>query len=501
MTTNRMLRTIAPAVTLATLLAVVFGNPAFGLEAHRNINGPFTTMADVTAACLTCHHQQALEVLQSTHWTWVRQRLVNGKNTLYGKKDSLAGFAIDVSSNPSRCMNCHISNARPGVNLDSPAPEMVDCLVCHDTTGAYRLAAPGVPADHSADELEMMARSVGSPVTANCMTCHFKDCGLPAADQSGTTSPGTVSPFQDIHMERSGMAFACQDCHTRHSGHNFSRKAGRQNGTGASQGCASCHTETPHGIDQLNRHAVSIACKTCHIPQYAQNRPMIIGWNWIMSGRTNRIYQDHRNGRSLAQDENGFTSSTRLEPVYLWDDGGDLVYTRGQRIRPQELTFLERPAGKSSTSRISPFRAVYGTQMYDSKYRYLISPLLQPEGSALFPGSDWETVAREGMHAIVLPFSGEHAFAPTAAFRRISHGVVPADQALDCLDCHGATSRMPWQELGFEKDPWYGTSGTPQAPEGTGQVERIDTSQPAPADLQQVNEPVIPPVKPPASSF
>ncbi len=485
-------RTLPGAAFVFIFLSSVCCNWAAALEIHRNIRGPFASTADVTSTCLACHHQQALEVLQSTHWTWVRQRLVNGKNTLYGKKDSLAGFAIDVTTNSSRCMTCHVSNTRPDVNFDTPAPEMVDCLVCHDTTGAYRLAGPGVPENPGGGDLERMARSVGSPKASNCMTCHFADCGLPEADQSGTTSPGIVSPFQDIHMDRSRMAFTCQDCHAKHSGHNFSRKAGGQNGDPSGNGCVSCHTASPHTIHQLNRHTATISCQTCHIPQYAQNRPMIIGWNWIMSGRTNRMFQDYPNGRSLAQDENGFTSSTRLEPAYLWDDGGDIVYARGQRIMPQELTYLQKPAGgRGPAAKIAPFRVIYGTQMYDSKYRYLVSPLLQPTGSALFPGSDWESIARQGMHAIVLPFSGEYAFAPTAAFRRINHGVVPAGDALDCLDCHGASGRISWKELGFERDPWAAGSESKTGEDAQG----IEGNSQAPDALQPVKEPVIPPVR------
>ena len=175
------------------LISVVLSCKASALEIHQNLQGPFKTISDVTTTCLKCHHQQALEVLQSTHWTWVRQRTVNGKTTLFGKKDSLTGFAIDVSSNPSRCMGCHVSNTRPDVDLNAPGPEMVDCLVCHDTTGTYRQADPGVPGNHSPEDLELMTRNVGRPAPVNCMTCHFADCGLPSFEQSRLTSQGKIS--------------------------------------------------------------------------------------------------------------------------------------------------------------------------------------------------------------------------------------------------------------------------------------------------------------------
>jgi hypothetical protein len=36
---------------------------------------------------------------------------------------------------------------------------------------------------------------------------------------------------------------------------------------------------------------------------------------------------------------------------------------------------------------------------------------------------------------------------------RINHMVVPADKALDCLDCHGDNGRLDWQALGYAADP------------------------------------------------
>jgi len=463
------------------LAGILFPYGASAIEIHRNIQGPFASIADVTTVCLKCHRQQAIEVLESVHWTWIRQRLINGKKTLYGKKDALTGFAIDVSSNPSRCMGCHISNTRPEVNFDAPTPEMVDCLVCHDTTGTYRQASPGVPNANSPEELETMARQVGKPTVGNCMTCHFADCGLPGSARSGTHSPIDAPPFRDIHLNLGRMSLTCQECHTGTNEHNFVRSISRANGSTNEQGCASCHSTTPHTIVQLNQHSATIACQTCHIPQFAQQDPMMVSWNWIMTGKSNRVYMNGPNGRTMEQDENGFSSALMIEPVYLWDDGGESVYTRGQRIKPQELTYLQQPAEKNPASKITPFRAIYGTQLYDTKYRYLVSPLLQPEGSTFFPGSDWEEIARQGMHAIVLPFSGEFAFVPTVAFRRINHGVVSVKDALGCLDCHGVTGRIPWDELGYETIPWFDAELETSGNKGTtnsGNVLSADRLQP-----------------------
>lgn len=365
---------------------------------------------------------------------------------------------------------------------------MVDCIVCHDTTRRYIKMDPGNPGNINSETLEFIAQNVGIPTPINCLTCHFADCGLPANQQSGTKGKNKTSSLPDIHMDSTAISFMCQDCHVKHSGHSFSRKMGKKNGSTSDQGCAHCHGSTPHVLDSLNQHVSSVACRTCHIPQYAQQNPQFFSWNWIMSGKANKIYTTSSNTRILAQDENGFSLATMLEPIYLWDDGGDNVYTRGQRVKPQELTYLQKPSEKSAKSKIAPFRVSYGTQMYDSKYRYLISPLLQPSGSSLFPGSDWSSIAKQGMEAIVLPFSGEYAFVPTVIYRRINHGVVSATESLGCTDCHGSSSRMPWEELGYEKDPW--SNNTEINTSGKSQTSMTKSS--AALNLQPAKDPIIP---------
>jgi hypothetical protein len=35
----------------------------------------------------------------------------------------------------------------------------------------------------------------------------------------------------------------------------------------------------------------------------------------------------------------------------------------------------------------------------------------------------------------------------------IYHGVVPKENALNCLECHRPGGRMDWQSLGYDRDP------------------------------------------------
>jgi octaheme c-type cytochrome (tetrathionate reductase family) len=448
-----LITTYVPALCLVLYFWTA---PALALEPHKNIKGLFNTTRDVSIKCLGCHPQQAEEVLKSTHWTWKRQRTVNGKETMFGKKDSLAGFAIDIASNPSRCFRCHISS-NPGVDaFEKAEPADIDCLVCHDTTGKYTRNPASAGLEQ--DDFENIARNVGRPRPGNCTTCHFADCGLSASSpEKPDTGDSRYSPgTDDIHMAPGrASAFTCQTCHVNGSGHSFSRAMLNDTDLSAGRGgCSSCHTNMPHQMERLNSHAEVISCRTCHIPVYAAKTPSVMNWNWLLTGKTVPVFQTVPGGRIIFQDHNGFTTSTMIQPIYMWDDGGDLLYSRGRRIRPQELTYLQQPSQRSSKSKISPFRIIHGTQLYDTKYRYLISPLLSTQGDKLFPDADWNTIAEQGMKAIVLPYSGQYGVAPTVAFRRINHGVVPAGNALGCMDCHGRDSRMNWDALGYDQDPW-----------------------------------------------
>lgn len=440
---------LAPLLTVLCCLGAV--PQAYCLLPHQQMQGPFTAAGEVVAACLECHPQQAAEVLSSTHWTWSRRATVNGESVSYGKRDSLARFAIDPAANPSRCLGCHVSTDPGGIDPARPAPAMVDCLVCHDRTGTYRrpgsLSSPSLPEP----DLTRIARGVGRPSPANCAACHFADCGLVPAGTGGARPAG----FADVHMSLSGGDFTCQTCHAPTGGHAFARQpAPAGDSAPDGRGCAACHTETPHEQVILNRHGESITCQACHIPEDGRDRPILLEWNWITAGKTMPLHQNRSGTRLRIHDRNGLRALTDLEPVYLWDDGSDTVYTRGRRVQPGTLIVLQGPAEKSAGSKIAPFRAIHGVQLYDGKYRYLVSPLLQAEGPDLFASGRPDSLAAEGMKALVLPYSGQYAYTATVIYKRISHGVAPAGQALDCLDCHGRSGRMPWAELGFDADPW-----------------------------------------------
>ena len=316
---------------IAILVLVSYLSPVYALEPHNEIKGLFNTPRDVVIKCLECHRLIAGEVLQSTHWTWKRTRTVNGKQIMYGKKDSLAGFAIDIASNPTRCLKCHISN-EPGTDVFTTAEEAdVDCLVCHDSTGRYAGWRRGKGLTQG--DFEVIARNVGKPTPKNCMTCHFADCGLTDSTHADENGHWRGNIFEnDVHMAPKANSLSCQGCHVQSGSHSFSRSmVNESNLTERGDGCSSCHTGSPHSLDTLNSHSAKISCRTCHIPTYANDAPAIISWNWLLSGKIDPAFQAISGQTSYLQDKNGFTTSRKIRPVYLWDDGSDAVYARGQR--------------------------------------------------------------------------------------------------------------------------------------------------------------------------
>ena len=433
---------LAATLLLAMLLLLAASSGGAAPVEHAALQGPFASVAEVTAACLQCHPETATAILESVHWRWQRQRTIDGKPEVYAKLDGLTNFGVVARSNPGRCLGCHISISPSPEAVENGRPGNIDCLVCHDTSHTYRRAGQAKPA-----ELLNMARSAGRPAPENCMTCHALSCGLGSDVQR-------VDFATDVHLSPRGANMSCQDCHPSGGRHRMTRRLSRDRGARPATGCQACHTDSPHSQNQLNHHAELISCQACHIPEYGRSAPVLMAWNWLLSGQTAGVFLKAGDGRAQLLTGNGFLLASKVEPVYRWDNGNDLVYRRGDRTRQGRATVLQEPGPRRPDSRLRPFAVQYGTQLYDARYRYLVSPQLAAAPGNMFPDTDWESIARAGMNSFRLPYSGQHDFTVTLTYRRLNHGTLPAAQALDCMDCHGSSPRMDWQDLGYEQDPW-----------------------------------------------
>ncbi|WP_028585463.1 multiheme c-type cytochrome [Desulfogranum mediterraneum] len=469
-------QTTRPLIIVASLCLLLSQTALAAPSQHDQLKGPFTTVAQVSRQCLSCHAREGEELLHSSHWTWKRQRLLNGqKEVSYSKNNGLSTFALAAGANPSKCLSCHISSNLLDQDFDPTSAENIDCLVCHDTSGNYSREqgrpAPGL-------DLAAIARQVGIPTAANCLSCHG-----PAGDSGGSKlHPGIEA---DVHLQPDGAGLSCQDCHPTQGKHSFVRLLSSPPGLQQQSGCAACHSSSPHAQQQLNRHTETISCSSCHIPWYGSDQAALVGWNWLLRS-AQPLYQQQGKSRTALMSANGIFRARMIQPSYLWDSGMDTIYRRGDKIEQAGTTVLQGPAPRTARSTIAPFSAVFATQSMDRKYRYLISPLLSPESSLTLLSANRQEAAREGMRKLRLPFSGEIAYTSTVSFHRLNHGVRPAAEALDCMDCHGKTSRLDWPALGYEMDPWQDLPRPGRATQAPGQSDPGDAPQLKIAPIREI---------------
>ncbi|MDX1440714.1 MAG: hypothetical protein R3284_12515, partial [Rubricoccaceae bacterium] len=128
------------------------------------MTGPYETGSDVTRACLECHETAAHEVAQTVHWTWESEPVMlpgRDEPVTIGKKNSINNFCIGIQGNWTGCTRCHAGYGWEDAEFDFSNEENVDCLVCHEGTGAYTKSNAGLPSESV--DLVSVAQSVGTP--------------------------------------------------------------------------------------------------------------------------------------------------------------------------------------------------------------------------------------------------------------------------------------------------------------------------------------------------
>lgn len=448
---------------------------------------PLMSGPEVTEACLSCHNDADDQMMHSIHFKWDYDHPETGQKL--GKKNVINAFCGSVAGNEPRCTSCHAGYGWDDMNK---APQEVgavpDCLVCHDTTGTYTKTATGaghppldpVPekaktitgAKAWAVDLNKVAQNVGMPGRDNCGNCHFYGGGGDNV-KHGDLSSALYMPEKhvDVHMSPDGENMVCSDCHVtdRHdwAGSRYNVTAVDTVGTGKPgerrdvATCQSCHGTEPHEMNikgiKLNDHTDKLACQSCHIPEYARGGvPTKSMWDWSTAGKMTE------NGKILKEDN--FVSSTGkhmhtymstkgnfdyaedAEPHYAWFDGQVEYATIDRKIDPTRTVDVNMIKGDPAdgTSRIWPFKRMEGRQAYDAKnntlvYTHVWGPTTD---TAYWKNFDWSKAITAGMEAAGKPYSGEYGFVDTYMYWPITHMVAPAEDAVDCAECHSEGGRM-----------------------------------------------------------
>lgn len=451
----------APFVYFALDLEGPIDNPRAALPEHPEhtdhaglFESPLLTGQDVTQACLGCHPNSAQEVMQTSHWTWENgpYDLPGHDEPVYGgKKNVINNFCIGISGNWPSCTSCHIGYGWEDESFDFAEEDNVDCLACHDTSGAYVKGRAGVPAEGV--DLLAVAERVGIPTRENCGSCHFSGGGGDAVKHGDLDSTLTnPSPSLDVHMGEIGLI--CTDCHqTEHhdiAGRSISVSMDDENQVY----CIDCHAEEPHEDERLNSHTDTVACQTCHIPTFARKEPTKTEWYWSEAGQD--LPEDPHEYLKI---KGRFVYDDNIVPTYTWYSGTAERYIVGDTIDPSMTTILNMPKGNidDPNAKIFPFKVHEANQIYDTVNNYLLVPKTVGEGG-YWTEFDWIQAATLGSEIVGLDFSGEYDFADTEMYWPITHMVAPAGEALQCDACHakeGETGRLDWEALGYPGDPMF----------------------------------------------
>jgi octaheme c-type cytochrome (tetrathionate reductase family) len=412
--------------------------------------GPLADGPAVTKACLSCHPESAPELMATSHWTWKGDEVhrPGAEPVRIGKANLFNNFCIAVQPNQPFCTSCHAGYGWKDADFDFEEPTNVDCLVCHDQSGGYakKPGGAGLPADGV--DLVAAARSVGRPTRANCGVCHF-DGGGGDGVKHGDLDRTMLNPPPRIDVHMGEHDLTCVDCHKTHdheiSGRSMSVSVADENRVL----CTDCHAQRPHGDERLDSHTDAVACPTCHIPFMAIETPTKLSWDWSTAGQDLGDDQHH-----YLKKKGTFVYAAHVVPEYGWYNGLSKRHLPGDRIDPEQVTPLNRPAGRMEdpTAKIWPFKVHRGKQVYDRQHRYFLAPRTAGPGG-YWTEFDWDKALRLGAEATGLPYSGEFDFAPTEMFWPLAHMVQPASAALSCVDCHAEGGRMDWAALGYGTDP------------------------------------------------
>ena len=417
---------------------------------EENATLGFSSPQEVTKACINCHPKSAENVMKTSHWTWLRSSKSSRKEAsilTIGKKNLINNFCINVTGNWPSCTKCHAGYGWEDHSFDFKKSENVDCLICHDWTGTYTKDLAGMPSKDV--NLLAVARGVGYPKRDNCGMCHFSGGGGMAV-KHGDLDDSLINAVEkvDVHMGKHKML--CIDCHKTKDhlvpGTAFSVSIEEKNQVD----CSNCHQENVHKNERINAHTKSIACQTCHIPNYAKRTPTKMTWDWSKAGDLNRKESIHEYLKIKGE----FTYAMNLKPEYYWFNLKVDRYLQGDKIEPGKMNNINYPQGNKNdkNAKIWPFKIHKATQPYDKKLNILLPVVTSGEGG-YWKEFNWDKAIRLGAKENKSEYSGEYVFTDTQMFWPLSHMVSSAKDSLSCNDCHGNSSRMDWKSLGYDNDP------------------------------------------------
>ncbi len=415
---------------------------------HKELQRDFDNPHELTATCISCHTGRGEEVLANAHWNWEREAYIKGRGVTYlGKRNLINNFCTGILSNEATCNRCHIGYGWADNSFDHSNPYNIDCLICHDNSGLYDKARGGAGYPAPWVDLGEVARQAGPPGKDNCGYCHFYGGGGNNVKHGDLeVALLTASREVDIHMSVEGAGLSCIDCHQTTNHRMLGRYYGVSSENNQRVSCENCHGSFPHMNHKLNEHTVKVGCQTCHIPVYAKVNPTKMHWDW--STATDRLdgepfeVVDTLGNLLYTSIKGDFYWRQNAVPDYHWFNGTADHHLITDILDPSNPPLMINTLfgdAHDPNSRIYPVKIHTGRQPYDTEYLTIIQAKLwdAEEGrGALWIDLDWESALQAGMDYAGMPFSGNYDFINSEMYLPVNHMVSPAEQALQCQDCH-----------------------------------------------------------------
>jgi len=455
------------AITLLVILAIA--GPAWAGDESGYSHQDDYEHYEGTATCLECHLEEAENFFHSQHYQWRGESpdIVNGKGRRLGKLNTMNDFCTSPGANwignvensqgkvlAQGCSKCHAGlGKRPEPELSREQLENIDCLICH--VSGYRRDlyddADGNPEWRpilwrNQYGLDAVSKRISMPKRKMCLRCHSGAGGGPNFKRGDIeyALAGCDAEY-DVHMGTDGADMSCVDCHEGED-HRVLGRGADLAGTdrpGERLSCENCHDAAPHGIVVLDHHAGRIACATCHIPTFAKTDATDMSRDWS----TPRYIEDLDKYAATIEMQSNVT------PAYAWWNGQTRHQLMGEEVKVQKdgTVYMMSPVGskKDKTAKIYPFKLHLGRLPVLQDERWLV-PIGVEE---FFADGDIHHAVLEGGHYQYGREEFAYDWVDTKRWMGIFHGVVPAANALTCLDCHVEGGRMDWAELGYKEDP------------------------------------------------
>jgi len=426
---------------------------------------------DGTATCLECHQDEAESFFHSQHYQWLGDApdIVDADGKKLGKRNTINDFCTNPMSNwigivknskghvlSEGCSKCHAGlGLVPSESMSQEQLENIDCLICH--ASGYRRDLY-VNEDGSLEwksilwknqeGLDSVSKRISMPKRSSCLRCHSGSGGGPNFKRGDLeyALADTDSDF-DVHMATEGNDMTCVDCHAgedhrvRGRGTDLSGTDIPDHGLACDNG--ECHAPAPHQKALLNRHAERIFCTVCHIPTFAREDPTDMVRDW-----STPFYKAEADKYTAT-----ITMGKDVEPVIAWYNGTTWEQLPGVPVTRQDngTVGMMLPQG----SRNDPEARLYAFKLHRGMMPVLeeqgwIVPILVEE---FFADGNIDLAVRKAAEEMYGLENISYEWVPVERYMGIFHEVVPANDALRCLDCHGPDGRLDWVGLGYETDP------------------------------------------------